>query len=85
SVGAQATGTVHNLFVTHKIIDAKKVNVLPKKTVPMKEAAPEPEVPTPASEEALPAPAESEVETSIESVGSVEETPAEDVKIEEAE
>ncbi|MDP2651410.1 MAG: 30S ribosomal protein S16, partial [bacterium] len=26
SVGAQATGTVHNLLVTHKIIDAKKVN-----------------------------------------------------------
>ena len=30
--GALPTGTVHNLFVTHKIIDAKKKNVLPKKT-----------------------------------------------------
>ncbi len=31
-LGALPTGTVHNLFVTHKIIDAKKKNVLPKKT-----------------------------------------------------
>lgn len=30
--GAILTGTVHNLLVNHKIIDAKKVNVLPKKT-----------------------------------------------------
>jgi small subunit ribosomal protein S16 len=37
SVGAQASGTVHNLLVSNKIIDAKKVNVLPKKTAPVKE------------------------------------------------
>lgn len=36
--GALPTGTVHNLFVTHKIIDAKKKNVLPKKTPIVKEA-----------------------------------------------
>lgn len=35
--GALPSGTVHNLFVTHKIIDAKKVNVLPKKTPIVKE------------------------------------------------
>lgn len=41
--GALPTGTVHNLLVTHKILDAKKVNVLPKKTVAKKEEpTPEP-------------------------------------------
>ncbi|MBX4189224.1 30S ribosomal protein S16, partial [Candidatus Parcubacteria bacterium] len=28
--GVVLTGTVHNLLVTHKIVDAKKINVLPK-------------------------------------------------------
>ncbi len=56
--GAQPTGTVHNLLVSKGIIEGKKVNVLPKKTVakkeepvaeaapaaaPAAEAAPEPE------------------------------------------
>lgn len=31
--GAQTSDTVHNLLVSQKIIDAKKINVLPKKTV----------------------------------------------------
>lgn len=35
--GIKPTGSVHNLFVTHKIIDAKKVNVLPRKTPMVKE------------------------------------------------
>lgn len=35
--GVQASGTVHNMLVTKKIIDAKKINVLPKKTAPKKE------------------------------------------------
>jgi small subunit ribosomal protein S16 len=39
SEGIRATGSVHNLFVTHKIIDGKKVNVLPKKTPIVKEVA----------------------------------------------
>lgn len=30
SKGAQASDTVHNMLVTKKIIDAKKINVLPK-------------------------------------------------------
>jgi len=37
SKGAKASDTVHNLLVTHKIIDAKKINVLPKKTPIIKE------------------------------------------------
>jgi small subunit ribosomal protein S16 len=36
SVGAQVSDTVHNLLVTHKIIEGKKINVLPKKTAPAK-------------------------------------------------
>lgn len=30
--GVKPTPTVHNLLVTHKIIDAKKINVLPRRT-----------------------------------------------------
>ncbi|MSR70634.1 30S ribosomal protein S16 [Candidatus Kaiserbacteria bacterium] len=33
SMGATVSDTVHNLLVSQKIIDAKKRNVLPKKTV----------------------------------------------------
>jgi small subunit ribosomal protein S16 len=36
--GAQVSGTVHNLLVDAKVIDGKKINVLPKKTVPVKPA-----------------------------------------------
>ncbi|HEY5383127.1 MAG TPA: 30S ribosomal protein S16 [Candidatus Paceibacterota bacterium] len=37
AMGAQTSDTVHNLLVSNKIIDAKKINVLPKKTVAKKE------------------------------------------------
>lgn len=37
SKGTAITDTVHNLFITHKIIDAKKINVLPRKTPIAKE------------------------------------------------
>ena len=37
SQGALATGSVHNLLLNHKIIEGKKVNVLPKKTPSVKE------------------------------------------------
>lgn len=37
SKGAKATGTIHNLLISEKIITGKKVNVLPKKTPPKKE------------------------------------------------
>lgn len=36
SVGAQTSPTVHNLLISKKIIEGKKVNVLPKKS-PVKE------------------------------------------------
>jgi small subunit ribosomal protein S16 len=64
--GVQATGTVHNLLVSHKIIDAKKVNVLPKKVVDIK------------AEEATPAPIESaKIEESAPVEPQAEAAPAE--------
>ena len=37
SVGAQVSDTAHNLLLAQKVITGKKINVLPKKTVPKKE------------------------------------------------
>lgn len=34
SVGAQASGTMHNMLISANVITGKKINVLPKKTVP---------------------------------------------------
>ena len=53
SKGAKASGTMHNMLISAGIISGKKVNVLPKKTVPKKEkvAAPaEAKAETPAEE-----------------------------------
>ncbi len=38
SKGVQASGTVHNILVSQKVIDAKKINVLPKKSPIIDEA-----------------------------------------------
>lgn len=78
SVGAQATGTMHNMLVSTGIVKGKKINVLPQKTVakveaPAAEAAP---AATPAPE----APA-AEVAAAEEPAA---ETPAEEEKKEEA-
>lgn len=62
SMGATVSDTVHNLLVSNKIIDAKKINVLPKKTV-AKVEEPAPAVQAPVAEAAEPAPAEAPVET----------------------
>ena len=72
SVGAQASGTVHNMLVSAGIISSKKVNVLPKKTVPKKD---EPAV------EAAPAAAAPAEESKAEEVApEVAEAPAEEAK-----
>ena len=76
--GAQVSDTVHNILVSQKVIDAKKKNVLPKKTAPVKEVpaaapvavAPTPaavvdEVATPAEEEAPAVAEEVAVETEV--------------------
>lgn len=52
SKGAQLSDTVHNFFISKKIITGKKVNALPKKTAtpkaPVEGAAPAAEAPAPA-------------------------------------
>jgi small subunit ribosomal protein S16 len=37
SMGATTSETVHNLLVSEKVIDGKKINVLPRKSPPKKE------------------------------------------------
>ena len=56
SVGAQPSATVHNMLVSAGLLNAKKINILPKFVEPAKEevvaeAAPASEVPAPAVEE----------------------------------
>ena len=62
SVGAQTSDTVHNLLVTHKIIDAKKINILPTykkpeaapaEAAPAAEAAPEASAEAPKGDNAV--------------------------------
>lgn len=72
SVGAHPSDTIHNLLVTHKIIDAKKKNVLPKKTPPVKEAVADDS----SAPESAPAPETAEAETSVEA-SKEESAPAE--------
>ncbi len=40
-MGAQPTDSIHNLLITKKIIEGKKVNALPKKTPLKKDVVPE--------------------------------------------
>ena len=78
--GAQVSDTVHNLLVSQKVIDAKKRNVLPKKTAPVKEAPVVAEAPasTPA-----PAPVETAPEAAIEEALEAEVSAAPEVVAEE--
>jgi len=77
SMGAQPTGSIHNLLINKKVIEGKKINVLPKKT-PIKKEIPA-EVAAPVAETPVEAPTEAEVvaEAVPEAVAPVaEETPA---------
>lgn len=58
SVGAQPSGTMHNMLVTAGVLNEKKVNVLPKKSPPKKEGEAEAAAATaaPAEETAAEAP-----------------------------
>lgn len=59
SVGAKASGTMHNMLITAGIIEGKKVNVLPKKSPPKKEevaGGAAPVAQAEASKEEVPAP-----------------------------
>lgn len=82
--GAQVSDTVHNLLVSEKVIDKKKVNSLPKKSAPKKEPVAEevkaPEVVAESAPE-VEAPTEEVVETPAEETPA-EETPSEEPKSE---
>ncbi len=73
-MGAQPTGSIHNLLINKKVIEGKKINVLPKKT-PQNPTSPEA---TKGTEEAAPV-AETIVEapTEAEVVADAEPAPAE--------
>lgn len=65
SKGAKLSGTIHNLLVSRKVIEGKKINVLPKKKPIKKEEKPA-EGGTPGAVLAdvpAPAPAEAPIET----------------------
>ncbi|HEY4521456.1 MAG TPA: 30S ribosomal protein S16, partial [Candidatus Paceibacterota bacterium] len=82
SVGAKPSGTVHNMLVSVGLLNAKKINVLPRKTVPKSVEAEAAPVVAESSDEASETPAEA-VETapeaaSVEDSGAPKETPAEE-------
>jgi small subunit ribosomal protein S16 len=77
SVGAQATGTMHNMLVSAGIIEGKKINVLPRKSPPKKEGEEAAAEAAPAAE--APA-AESAKEEAPVAEEAVAEAPAEEVK-----
>ncbi len=89
-MGAQLSGTVHNLLVSRKLIEGKKINVLPKKKPIVKEggevAAPVAEAVAPAPEAAAPtpevAPVEAPVAEATPAPEVVAETPAPEVPVE---
>ena len=65
SMGATVSDTVHNLLVSNKIIDAKKINILPKfVAAPVAEVAPEP-TPTALAEDESPVEDVAPVETEV--------------------
>ena len=85
SKGAKVSDTVHNMLVSRKIIEGKKINVLPKKSAIKSEVQIEPQVepkaeaPSEVVAEAIPEsvaemPAEEKVEDKVETT---EETPTE--------
>ena len=62
SVGAKASGTMHNMLVSAGVLDGKKVNVLPKKSPPKKEEVAAETTTAPVEEKAAEAPAEEKKE-----------------------
>ena len=74
SKGVQASPTVHNILVGQKIIDGKKMNVLPKKSPIVDDAA---EAAKKAAEEAAAAAAAEPVAEEAAPEASAEETPVE--------
>lgn len=79
--GAKPSATVHNMLVTKKIIDAKKINVLPKvKIIAALKAEKEKKDAEKAAEEAKNAPAP---EVAAEEPAAAEEAPKDEAPVEE--
>lgn len=78
--GAQVSPSLHNLLVAKGVVDGKKINVLPKKTPPVKEVVAE-EAPAAAVAEVTPTEEAAIVE---EAVAAADEVPAEEAASEEA-
>lgn len=78
--GAQVSPSLHNLLVAKGVVDGKKINVLPKKTPPVKEVVAE-EAPAAAVAEVTPTEEAAIVE---EAVAAADEVPAEEATSEEA-
>jgi small subunit ribosomal protein S16 len=88
--GAQVSPSLMNLLISKGVFEGKKINVLPKKSAPVKEvvaeaapaAAPAPATEAPATE--APAAEEAPVEITPEEVATVEEAPVEETAVEAA-
>jgi len=77
SQGAQVSDTVHNLLVGEKIIDGKKINVLPKKSPVIDEEKIKAEA---EAKEKAEAEAKAKAEAEVKTEDVVEEVPTEEVK-----
>ncbi len=88
SKGVQASDTVHNLLITHKVIEGKKRNALPRKTPIIDEAKVKAEAEAKekaeADAKAAAEAAEAAKNAPVEETPAAEETPAEEPKAEEA-
>lgn len=77
--GAQVSPSLHNLLVAKGVIEGKKINVLPKKTAPVKEVVAEAAPAAPVAEVS----ASEEAAIVEEAVAAAEEAPSEEVPAEE--
>ncbi|PCI19528.1 30S ribosomal protein S16 [Candidatus Wolfebacteria bacterium] len=82
SQGAQTSDTVHNFLVDKKIVEGKKINVLPKKSPTKKRNAPDEEPKEDPKAEAASSPADEETPAEAPVESPKEETPKEKAKVE---
>lgn len=80
SKGAQTSGTVHNLLVSRKVIEGKKINVLPKKKPILKESTETGEKSVEKKEEIADTKSEVKEETIVDTEVDTETSPVEEVE-----